>query len=85
MPDLAAQLRALDQQINECRRELACRRTVYTREVSKGRLDPGTARRRYDLMAAVIVSLTQYRDSLSAPSLFPAPDRPAQSIHADPS
>lgn len=85
MPDLAAQVRALDAQINECRRELDCRRTVYTREVNKGRLDPNTARRRYDLMAAVIVSLTRYRDSLSAPSLFTAPDRPARPTHQDPS
>lgn len=85
MPDLDAQVRALDAQINECRRELDCRRTVYSRQVREGRISPDIARRRYDLMAAVIVSLTRYRDSLSAPSLFPAPDRPARLTHQDPS
>ncbi|MEO1477769.1 MAG: hypothetical protein AAFV01_04250, partial [Bacteroidota bacterium] len=67
---LAFEVREVEAQIDELKRELRMRNWVYSKKVQEGQLDKKTARRRYDLMKGAIRSLERYRDSIATPTLF---------------
>jgi hypothetical protein len=82
MASLSHQLRDLDAQIVELRRELKMRHWVYKKKVEAGTMPPQTARRQYDLMKGAIASLEAYRAVLSTPSLFTPAATSTPSEHA---
>jgi hypothetical protein len=55
---------SLEEQINEVAREIGMRHTVYARRVEKGKMTQQQSDKQIQIMAAVLVSLKDYKEFL---------------------
>jgi hypothetical protein len=56
----------IDQQIAEVEREIGMRHHVYDRRIASGKMTEAQAQKQIQVMAAVLVSLRDYRELLEA-------------------
>jgi hypothetical protein len=56
----------IDAQVNEVKREIAMRKSVYARRVEAGKMSRGDAAQKIETMQAVVASLEEYRRLMEA-------------------